>query len=202
MGLVSASELYTLTKEQLLNLEGFKDKKAENLLSSINKSRTVTLDRFIFALGIDGVGKVAAGDLAKAFGDMAALKSADKESLVALDNIGDVTAETIVNWFKDEENTAELAALLEFITPTVKKAVEGGIFAGQFVVLTGTLPTYKRSEAQKIIEENGGVCQSSVTAKTSLVLAGEEAGSKLEKAKKLGVKIIDENEFKNMLGLN
>ncbi len=202
LGLVSASELYTLTKEQLLNLEGFKDKKAENLLSSINKSRTVTLDRFIFALGIDGVGKVAAGDLAKAFGDMAALKSADKESLVALDNIGDVTAETIVNWFKDEENTAELAALLEVVTPTVKKAVEGGIFAGQFVVLTGTLPTYKRSEAQKLIEENGGVCQSSVTAKTSLVLAGEEAGSKLEKAKKLGVKIIDENEFKNMLGLN
>ena len=200
-GLINASQLYKLTKEQLLSLEGFKDKKAGNLLSAIEKSRTVPLDRFIYALGIEGVGKVAAADLAKSFGDMQSLRAADSQSLVALDNIGEVTADTIVGWFEDNENLAELNRLLSYITPQTKKVVTGGVLAGQFVVLTGTLPTYKRSAAQKIIEDNGGVCQSSVTSKTTLVLAGEEAGSKLEKAKKLGIKIIGEDEFKTMLGL-
>ena len=200
-GLINASQLYKLTKEQLLSLEGFKDKKAGNLLSAIEKSRTVPLDRFIYALGIEGVGKVAAADLAKSFGDMQSLRAADSQSLVALDNIGEVTADTIVGWFEDNENLAELNRLLSYITPQTKKVISGGVLAGQFVVLTGTLPTYKRSAAQKIIEDNGGVCQSSVTSKTTLVLAGEEAGSKLEKAKKLGIKIIGEDEFKAMLGL-
>lgn len=200
-GLANASQLYGLTKEKLLSLDGFKNKKAENLLSAIEKSKAVTLDKFIYALGIEGVGKVAAADLAKAFGDMQTLRAATKESLLALDNIGDVTADTIVNWFADGENIAELERLLGVISPQAKKAAAGGVFAGQFVVLTGTLPTYKRSRAQELIEESGGVCQSSVTSKTTLVLAGEEAGSKLEKAKKLGVKIIDEAEFKAMLGI-
>ena len=198
-GLANASQLYGLTKEKLLSLDGFKNKKAENLLSAIEKSKAVTLDKFIYALGIEGVGKVAAADLAKAFGDMQTLRAATKESLLALDNIGDVTADTIVNWFADGENIAELERLLGVISPQAKKAAAGGVFSGQFVVLTGTLPTYKRSRAQELIEESGGVCQSSVTSKTTLVLAGEEAGSKLEKAKKLGVKIIDEAEFKAML---
>ena len=200
-GLANASQLYGLTKEKLLSLDGFKNKKAENLLSAIEKSKAVTLDKFIYALGIEGVGKVAAADLAKAFGDMQTLRAATKESLLALDNIGDVTADTIVNWFADGENIAELERLLGVISPQAKKAAAGGVFSGQFVVLTGTLPTYKRSRAQELIEESGGVCQSSVTSKTTLVLAGEEAGSKLEKAKKLGVKIIDEAEFKAMLGI-
>ncbi len=201
LGLANASQLYGLTKEKLLSLDGFKNKKAENLLSAIEKSKAVTLDKFIYALGIEGVGKVAAADLAKAFGDMQTLRAATKESLLALDNIGDVTADTIVNWFADGENIAELERLLGVISPQAKKAAAGGVFSGQFVVLTGTLPTYKRSRAQELIEESGGVCQSSVTSKTTLVLAGEEAGSKLEKAKKLGVKIIDEAEFKAMLGI-
>ena len=200
-GLANASQLYGLTKEKLLSLDGFKNKKAENLLSAIEKSKAVTLDKFIYALGIEGVGKVAAADLAKAFGDMQTLRAATKERLLALDNIGDVTADTIVNWFSDGENIVELERLLGVISPQAKKAAAGGVFSGQFVVLTGTLPTYKRSRAQELIEESGGVCQSSVTSKTTLVLAGEEAGSKLEKAKKLGVKIIDEAEFKAMLGI-
>ena len=200
-GLANASQLYGLTKEKLLSLDGFKNKKAENLLSAIEKSKAVTLDKFIYALGIEGVGKVAAADLAKAFGDMQTLRAATKESLLALDNIGDVTADTIVNWFADGENIAELERLLGVISPQAKKAAAGGVFSGQFVVLTGTLPTYKRSRAQELIEESGGVCQSSVTSNSTLVLAGEEAGSKLEKAKKLGVKIIDEAEFKAMLGI-
>ena len=201
-GLTHASQLYTLTKDMLLKLEGFKAKKAQNLISAIQKSRSVTLDRFIYALGIEGVGKVAAADLASAFGGVEALAFAQKEQLTALDNIGEVTADAIYRWFHDSENIKELNALLEYIVPEVKAKVEGGILAGQMVVLTGTLPTYKRSEAQKLIESNGGVCQSSVTGKTTLVLAGEEAGSKLEKAQKLGIKIIDEAEFKAMLGIN
>lgn len=96
-------------------------------------------------------------------------------------------------------NLEELSALLLYIVPVTKKAVQSGIFAGQLVVLTGTLSAYKRSEAQKLIEERGGVCQSSVTGKTTLVVAGEEAGSKLEKAKKLGIKVIDESAFADML---
>ena len=201
-GLKFASELYALTKDKLLTLEGFKDKKAENLINSINKSRTVTLEKFIFALGIDGVGKVAAADLAKTFGDIKVLAAADKEKLLLLDNIGEVTAETIVRWFRDEGNVSELEKLLAEIAPQVKQVAKGGVFEGQFVVLTGTLPTYKRSQAQELIESNGGVCQSSVTSKTTLVIAGEEAGSKLEKAKKLNIKIIGEEEFKAMLGLD
>ena len=120
-----------------------------------------------------------------------------------LENIGDVTAETIVNWFADEENLAEVERLFAAgVRPTAtKKAATGGIFSGQSVVLTGTLEGFKRSDAQKLIEENGGECQSSVTAKTTLVIAGEAAGSKLDKAKKLGVDIIDEAQFKGMLGL-
>ena len=200
-GLKYASELYSLTKDKLLELEGFKDKKAENLLNSIEKSRVIPSERFIFALGIDGVGKVAAADLAHAFGSMASLAEADREALLALDNIGDVTADTIVNWFKDGDNSAELANLLSFITLKSKKVAEDGVFAGKFVVLTGTLSTYKRSEAQALIEANGGTCQSSVTSKTDLVLAGEAAGSKLDKAKKLGIEIIDEQKFKQLLGI-
>ena len=201
LGLRECSALYSLTADDLSRLDGFKDKKINNLLSAIEKSKNVSLERFIFALGIDGVGKVAAKDLAREYQSMERLASAKKEELLALENIGEVTAETIVNWFADEDNRAEVERLLSAgIAPRVsRKANTGGVFEGQFVVLTGTLSNYKRSEAQKLIEERGGECQSSVTAKTTLVIAGESAGSKLDKAKKLGIKIIDENTFAEML---
>ena len=122
------------------------------------------------------------------------------EELIALENVGEITANAIVAYFQDEINLLELAALKEVgVTPTWSEEKKEGIFSGESVVLTGTLSGYKRSEAQKLIEERGGVCQSSVTAKTTLVIAGEEAGTKLDKAKKLGIKVIDENEFKSML---
>ncbi len=107
-----------------------------------------------------------------------------------------------MNWFADEENLAEVERLFAAgVRPTAtKKVATDGIFSGQSVVLTGTLEGFKRSDAQKLIEENGGECQSSVTAKTTLVIAGEAAGSKLDKAKKLGIKIIDEAQFKQLLG--
>ncbi len=201
LNLRECSRLYTLTADDLHNLEGFKHKKTTNILGAIEKSKDIPLERFLLALGIDGVGKVAAKDLAKAFGSIQNLQSASKEQLIELENVGEITAEAIVNWFSDQNNLAEIDALISAgVQPKVKqKTVKSDIFAGQFVVLTGTLSQFKRSEAQKLIEENGGECQSSVTSKTTLVVAGEAAGSKLEKAQKLGVKIIDEAEFKAML---
>ena len=194
------SDLYRLTAEDLTALEGFKDKKITNLLTAVEKSKTPTMDAFIYAIGIGGVGRVAAKDLAARFKTMENLKSASLEELLALENVGEITATAILEYFQDESNLAELAALTEVgVVPVWSDEKKEGIFSGQSVVLTGTLSGFKRSEAQKLIEERGGVCQSSVTAKTTLVVAGEEAGSKLAKAQKLNIKIIDEAEFKAML---
>ncbi len=201
-GVRNFSDLYKLTKDDLADLDGFKEKKTGNLLSAIEKSKTPKLDVFLFALGVDGVGRVAAKALAKKFKSVKNLQNASAEELVALDDVGEITANGIVKYFADENNAAELVRLEEVgVTPVWEDTVnENGVFFGQSVVLTGTLSGYKRSEAQKIIEAEGGVCQSSVTAKTTLVLAGDDAGSKLEKAKKLGVRVIDEATFNEMLG--
>ena len=194
------SDLYKLTEQDLAELEGFKDKKIKNLLTEIEKSKTPTLDAFIYAIGVEGVGRVAAKDLAAQFKSMSALQNASLDELVGLENIGEITANAIVAYFQDESNREELAALEEMgVKPTWSEEKKEGIFSGESVVLTGTLTEFKRSDAQKLIESKGGVCQSSVTAKTTLVLAGEAAGSKLDKAKKLGIRIIDEAEFKRML---
>ncbi len=199
-GVTKYSDLYRLTAEDLADLEGFKDKKIKNLLTAIEKSKTPTLDAFIYAIGVEGVGRGAAKDLAARFKSMENLQNATAEELIALENVGEITANAIVAYFQDEINLLELAALKQVgVTPTWSEEKKEGIFSGESVVLTGTLSRYKRSEAQKLIEERGGVCQSSVTAKTTLVIAGEEAGSKLEKAKKLGIKVIDEATFKEML---
>ena len=199
-GITAPSQLYALTAEDLADLDGFKDKKINNLLAAIEKSKTPTLDAFIFAIGVDGVGRVAAKDLAARFKSVENLQNATFEELIALENVGEITANAILEYFKDENNREELAALQAAgVIPVWADEKKEGIFSGESVVLTGTLSSFKRSEAQKLIEERGGVCQSSVTAKTTLVLAGEDAGSKLAKAQKLGIKIIDEETFKKML---
>ena len=199
-GVQNFSDLYRLTKEDLADLEGFKDKKIGNLLSAIDKSKQVKLDAFIFAIGVDGIGRVAAKDLAKRFASLEALQKATVEELVALENIGEITAQNIVAYFADESNLTELENLLALgVAPSWQEEEKEGVFLGQNVVLTGTLERFKRSEAQKIIEAQGGVCQSSVTQKTTLVIAGAEAGSKLEKARKLGIQVIDEAAFAAMI---
>lgn len=203
LDLRECSQLYALTAEQLGGLDGFKAKKIQNLLNAIEKSKKVSLDRFLFAVGIDGVGKVAARDLARRYGSVGALFSASREDLLALENVGEITADAILAWFADDGNKKELAALVAAgVTPQSAERVRCGIFAGQFVVLTGTLSQFKRSDAQKLIEERGGECQGSVTGKTTLVVAGESAGSKLDKARKLGIPVIDEEQFKRMLEEN
>ncbi len=194
------SDLYRLTAEDLSDLEGFKSKKIDNLLNAIKTSKTPTMDAFIYAIGIEGVGRVAAKDLAARFQTVENLKAMTFDELIALDNVGEITANAIIEYFKDENNLAELDALKEVgVAPVWSDEKKEGVFSGESVVLTGTLTNFKRSEAQKLIEERGGVCQSAVTAKTTLVIAGEEAGSKLAKAQKLGIKIIDETTFQSML---
>lgn len=201
LGVRRCSDLYYLDAGRLAALEGWGKKKTENLLAALEKSKHVPLERFVLALGIDGVGKVASRDLAETFGSIGALAAATEEQLIAMENIGEVTAKNITGWFAAEENGEELARLhAAGVRPFVREKVTEGAFAGESVVLTGTLASMPRGRAQQEIEARGGACQSAVTSKTTLVVAGEAAGSKLEKAQKLGIKVIGEEEFLRLLG--
>lgn len=200
LGTDKFSDLYKLTAETLEKLDGFQKKKAENLIKSIEKSKKVPLESFIFALGIDGIGKKTAKELAKKYGSLDALEKAEREQILSIGDIGEVLATNIIDYFKDEDNLKEIAELLSLgVKPHYEDIKIGNTFEGQKVVLTGTLSSFKRSEAQKIIESLGGECMGSVSKLTTLVLAGEEAGSKLDKAKSLGIKIIGEDEFEQMI---
>ncbi len=194
------SDLYKLTEKSFEGLEGFKGKKINNLLTAIEKSKKIPLDRFLYAIGIGGIGRVAARDLS-AFGSVEAVAALSLEELVSLENVGEITAMAIINYFADPENRAELNRLKELgVIPFVKDRRADGSFSGETVVLTGSLSSMPRQEAQRLIEEQGGVCASSVTGKTTLVVAGEKAGSKLEKAQKLGIPVIGEEEMLKRLG--
>ncbi len=193
------SDLYLLKAENFQGLEGFKEKKINNLLSAIEKSKRIPLDRFLYALGMGGIGRVAARDLAE-HGSIDAVKSLTFDELIAMENIGEITANAICAYFANQENAAELDRLFACgVTPFVQKRTATGAFTGQIVVLTGSLSSLSRAEAQKRIEEAGGVSASSVTGKTTLVIAGESAGSKLEKARKAGIPVIGEEEFLRLL---
>ena len=199
-GIEKFSELYTINREKLISLDGFKDKKADNLLSAIEKSKNVALPNFIFALGIDGVGKKTAKDLAKKLKTLDGIANASVEELASLDDVGEVMSKSIFDYFRSEKNKNEIEKLLcAGVKITEQTEVKSGSFSGEKVVLTGSLTSYTRSEAGKLVEERGGEIQSSVTKTTTLVIAGEAAGSKLDKAKKLGVTVIDEEEFKKRL---
>ena len=194
------SDLFKLKKEDVLALDGFKDLKTANLFRALEKSKTVDFSNFIYALGIDNVGKKTAEDLAKTFKTLNNFMSADYDTLVSVSDVGEITAKTIADYFSDEYNLNEVKELLAVgVKINEVKSVNGGIFSGKKFVLTGTLPTYSRNEASKIIAENGGETASSVSKKTDYVLYGEAAGSKLEKARELGVKLITEEEFLDML---
>ena len=199
-GIEKFSELYTINREKLISLDGFKDKKADNLLSAIEKSKNVALPNFIFALGIDGVGKKTAKDLAKKLKTLDGIANASVEELASLDDVGEVMSKSIFDYFRSEKNKNEIEKLLcAGVKITEQTEVKSGSFSGEKVVLTGSLTSYTRSEAGKLVEERGGEIQSSVTKTTTLVIAGEAAGSKLDKAKKLGVTVIGEEEFKGRL---
>lgn len=194
------SDLYALTEESFAGLEGFKEKKIANLLRAVEASKHMPLERFLYAIGIGGIGRVAARDLS-AFGSVEAVAALDYDRLVAMENIGDITARAIVDYFADGENRAELARLRAAgVAPSSQEHSSEGAFAGEFVVLTGGLASMSRPEAQKKIEALGGTAQSAVTGKTTLVVAGTDAGSKLKKAQEKGIRIIGEREFLAMLG--
>ncbi len=195
------SDLFSLDRYVLMELDGFKDKKADNLINAIEKSKTVDFSRFIYALGIDNIGKKTAKDLAKYFKTYDNLKNADLFTLTALKDIGEITAESVYEYFSNGKNLNEIDKLFEkgVKIKEVQTEQKGDTFKGQKVVLTGTLHDFKRQDATKIIESLGGEVMSSVSKLTTMVLAGEEAGSKLDKAKALNIKIIDENEFKSLI---
>lgn len=195
------ADLYSLSADDLTDLEGFKDKKITNILAAIAASKHTELKRFLFAIGIPGIGKKAAAQLADAFGTLEAARAAKEEELLALDDFGDVMAKNVIAFWNDRLRAAEVDRLIAAgITFEQKERTEGA-FSGKKVVLTGSLARFTRSEAKKLIEERGGEVADGVSAKVNLVIAGEAAGSKLEKAKKLGIEIIDEQKFVEMLGV-
>jgi DNA ligase (NAD+) len=188
------ADIFLITNDQLLSLEGFAEKKAENVLAAIESGRSRPLNRLLAALGIRGVGEVAAGDLASHFGSLEALQKADVESLIQIEGVGENTATSIVDWFARPANKKLIAKLKKAgVNPTaVVRKVEGGVFSGKTFVITGTLPNWSRDEAKAFIEERGGKVTDSVSKKTDYLVLGESPGSKLAKAQSLGVEIIDE----------
>lgn len=193
----SFSDLYKLTDEKLATLDGFKDKKIANILNSIEASKHAKLSNFIFALGIDGIGVKTAKQLAKHYKNIENLQKATIDELITLDDIAEITATDIHHYFADNLNQKELTELLENFVQLeqVNAASSSGFFAGKKVVLTGTLAGFTRSQAEELIEAQGGSTSSSVSKATDIVLAGENAGSKLDKAKALGIYIMSEEEF-------
>ena len=193
----SAADLYALKKEQMVALKGFGAKKADKLLAELEKSKQCDLDAFLFAIGIPNIGKKTARDLMAHFGSLEALMNATQDELVQMEDVGEIVAASITDFFRDEENYAFVRRLLELGVSPEFKAQEGAstLFEGMTFVLTGTLPTLTRAEAEEIIRRNGGKASGSVSKKTSVVLAGDSAGSKLAKAQALGVRIMDEAEF-------
>ena len=203
-GLVKdVADLFTLKKEQLLELEGFADKKAENLLKSLEQAKAQSLNRLIAALGIHGVGEVMAGDLSRAFGDLSELSKVSADELQLIEGLGPNIAESIVDWFSQAANQKVLKKLKAAgVDPKMKKdeKKKEGALTGFTFVVTGTLPTLSRDGVKEFIEENGGKVTDSVSKKTSYLVLGENPGSKAEKAQALGVKIINEAELRKLTG--
>lgn len=201
-GLVkSIADIYALTEEEISLLDGFKEKSVQNLLHSIKKSSQTTLSRLLLALGIKHVGEGIAELLAKHAGDIDVLAKMTKEELIEIEGVGEKVAASIVDYFAQPANLQEIHRLFHLgVKPEKMEIQKGHPFFGKSFVLTGTLEKYSRSEAEKLIKERGGSIGNSVGKKTDYLLVGSEPGSKYEKAKQLGVKILSEEEFILLLG--
>ena len=197
LGVRSPADLYTLDRQKLLGLPGFQEKRTDNLLSAIDQSRDCGLDSFLMGVGIPNVGRVTARDLAAHFGTLGAIRKADAAELAAIDEIGDVVAQSIVDFFRDPETGELIDQLLAAgVRPReAEKEAAGGLLSGKTVVVTGTLRHFTRNEIEDRIRALGGTASGSVSGKTSFVVAGEKAGSKLTKARSLGVPVMTEDEF-------
>ena len=201
------ADIYRLDLATLASLDRMAEKSAQNILDALNQSKKTTLARFIYALGIRNVGEATAKDLARHFGSLSAIEAADIEQLQQVPDIGPIVAESMINFFAEAHNIETIAQL---IAPEEQGgagihwdeqvlSVGNGVFSGKTLVLTGTLPNLTRDEAKMMIESAGGKVSGSVSKKTDFVVAGAEAGSKLEKAQELGVNVIDEVELLRLL---
>ena len=194
-------DLYRLNASELLKLEGFAEKSANNLVESIRKSRTQDFWRIICGLGIKHIGTSASKDLARHFSSWRELSSATKDDFISIEGIGEIMADSLVHFFSLEENLSLLQALedLGVVLVSNSKDSASSLLSGQIFVLTGSLEKFSRQDATAQIEKLGGKVSSSVSKKTNYVVAGPGAGSKLSKAEKLGVQILDEAEFLTLM---
>ena len=194
-------ELFELKAEQLVGIEGFKDKKINNLIESIEKSKQVDWSNFIFSLGIMNIGKKSAFVLSKKFASIDEIKNADIETLTNIEDVGEIVANSIIEYFQDSDNMANIKKLFD-LGVTINKPQEttqNSVFTNKTVVLTGTLENYTRPDLTKLLLSMGANVTSSVSKKTDMVIVGTDAGSKLDKAKELNIRIIEENELLEIL---
>lgn len=200
--ITSIPELYALTHEQLVALDRFGTKKAQNLLDALEKSKTRPLSAFLFALGIPNVGSKTAKDLARRFGTLAAVRAASREELIAIPDVGGIVAQSVLSFFSDPSIAAQIDALLAHgVSPGEEQTANAlSPIAGKTIVVTGTLPTLGRREAETLIEQNGAKAAGSVSKNTDFVLYGENAGSKLDKARALQIPLLTEAEFLELIG--
>lgn len=199
LGIDSVEKLYTLRFEELLGLDGFKDKKAMNLIQSLEESKNTTLPQFIFSLGIPNIGKKSARQLVEKFGLLEKIMTTELEALVSINDFGDIMAECVYKYFHEQKN---LDIIEKLLSQGIKFAVEEkkeGIFEGYNVVFTGSLQVYKRTAAQDIVINLGGKVSDTISKAVNLVVVGLEAGSKLQKAEKLRIKVITETDFLEMV---
>ena len=205
-GLIAdAADLYGLTEEQLLTIEGGGCEMARRIIQSIDESRAVPFERVLFAIGIRFVGEIAAKALARNFGSMEAVRNASLESLLAINGIGEVIARSVITFFHDEKNLAYVQRLcqagLQMQLSQQEQQVRSDTLQGQSVVVSGVFRHHSRDEYKALIEQHGGRNVGSISAKTSFVLAGENMGpAKLEKASRLGIRILSEEEFLSLIG--
>ena len=200
LGVKSFHQLYELKKEDFLKLETFKDKKSQNLLSSIESSKITTLPKFIYALGIDGVGVKTAKDIAKKFTSLNNLKNAELEDILNIYNIGDVIAENIYEYFHNDKNLEEISNLLKYISiEDYNLNIKQNEFTNKKVVITGTFEKYNRQQLTELLESFGAQVIDSVSKKTDYVIVGQNAGSKLAKARNLGINVVMEQDFYKMI---
>jgi DNA ligase (NAD+) len=200
-GMISkVSDIYHLDKTEIAQLDGFKETSANNIITSVENSKNNDLAKLIFALGIRHIGAKAGKLLSEHFKNIDNIINASVESILEIDGFGKIMAESVVDFFNGDSAKELISELKEVgVNMESKAVIKDNRFEGMTFVLTGTLPTYKRSEAAKIIESFGGKTSSSVSKKTTYVLSGESSGSKLDKANQLGVEIIDENKFNEMI---
>ena len=193
------ADLYRLTKDDLVRLEGFQTKKAENILAALEKSKQNELGALLFGLGIRNIGEKAAKLLAARFGTLQAVENATHEELLSIEGFGEIMAESVLQYFADDNNRKLCGDLLSLgLRPWVPRQASAAL-AGMTFVVTGTLPGYSRDEIENLIEKNGGKAAGSVSKKTSYVVAGEAAGSKLAKAQSLGVPVLTEQQLLELI---